>query len=301
MNAVAADERRVAIGSVVHPASRRRLRIGRLLAWTWLAIVVLLIYAPILVILGASVDPGQYVMFRAFLQFPPKGFTLHWYMNISPSLWLAVASSFALAAAVAMVSVVIGVPAALGLMRGNFPGRNLVATLFRSPLQIPHIVVGVAFLQSSYLIGIATGVHLHASVVSLFVAHVFVAVPYVIGATGSILGQVSPRLEEAALSLGASRWRAFRRVTLSLLLPGIFGGALFAFLVSFTDVTIALFLAPPNFITFPIRVYSSIQTDLESSLPAVASLVFLMSAAAIFLVQRLLGIESVLRSGGAKG
>jgi putative spermidine/putrescine transport system permease protein len=282
-------------------APRRRAKFGRLVAWAWLAIVVLLIYAPILVIMGASVDPGEFVMFRAFLQFPPQGFTLHWYFNISPSLWVSVANSFLLAGLVAVASVVIGVPAALGLVRGNFPGRNLVATLFRSPLQIPHIVVGVAFLQSSYMIGAATGVHIHASVASLLIAHIFVAVPYVIGATGSVLAQVSPSLEEAALSLGASRWRAFRRVTLPLLLPGIFGGALFAFLVSFTDVTIALFLAPSNFVTFPIRVYSSIQTDLESSLPAVASLVFLISAAAIFVVQRILGMESVLRSGGAKG
>src|SRR5690606_28372210 len=118
----------------------------------------------------------------------------------------------------------------------------------------------------------------HSSLSALFLAHVLVGIPYVVGATGSTLAQLSPRYDEAALTLGASRWRAFRRVTLPLILPGIFGGALFAFLVSFTDVTIALFLTPQGYMTFPVWVFNSIQNDLESSLPAAATIVFTISA-----------------------
>jgi len=285
-------------GFLTRPAFWRRVR--GVLGAVWLALVLLFIYAPILVIIGASVDPGEYVMNRAFLQFPPQGFTLHWYFNISPGLWLTIANSLVLAVCVSAASVLLGVPAALGIMRGSFVGRNFVSTLFRFPLQIPFIVVGVAFLQGSYVVSAAMGISLTSSLVGLFLAHLLVGIPYVIGATGSTLAQLSPRYEEAALTLGATRWRVFRRVTFPLILPGMFGGALFAFLVSFTDVTIALFLTPQGYATFPVWVFNSIQNDLESSLPAAATLVFLISAVAILVLQRIAGMETVLRSSGSK-
>ncbi len=283
------------------PKALKQSRIPRVIAWLWLGLVMLFIYAPILVVAASSFDPGSYVMNRAFLQFPPKGFTLYWYFNISPGLWLAMLNSFVLATAVALGAVLFGVPAALGLVRGNLPGRNAISTLFRSPLQIPFIVVGVAFLQASYAIAASIGVNLHDSPAAIFLAHLMVATPYVIGTTGSRLAQLSPRFEEAAFTLGSSRWRAFRRVTAPLILPSILSGALFSFLVSFTDVTIALFLTPKGYVTFPIWVFHSIQNDLESSVPAASTLVFLFSAAAILLLQRLAGMEAVMRSGGAKG
>lgn len=297
----ALSDRRLKKGSGSGAATLTRSRIPRAVAWIWVGLVLFFIYAPILVVIAASVDPGAYVMNRAFLQFPPKGFTLHWYFNISPGLWLAMLNSLVLAVSVACAAVLFGVPAAFGLVRGGFPGRNVISTLFRSPLQIPFIVVGIAFLQASYSLAAAVGVNLHDTPAAIFLAHLLVGMPYVIGTTGSRLAQLSPRYEEAALTLGSSRWRAFRRVVLPLILPSIFSGALFSFLVSFTDVTIALFLTPKGYVTFPIWVFQSIQNDLESSVPAASTLVFLFSAATIFLLQRLAGMESVLRSGGAKG
>jgi putative spermidine/putrescine transport system permease protein len=285
-------------GLLSRPTFWRRIR--NIAGWIWLALVLLFIYAPILVVVGASVDPGEYIMNRAFLQFPPEGFTLYWYFHISSGLWLSILYSLVLATLVSAASVLLGVPAALGVMRGRFRGRNLVSTLFRFPLQIPFIVVGIAFLQGSYVVAAATGINLHASLGSLFLAHVLVGIPYVVGATGATLAQLSPRYDEAALTLGATRWRVFRRVTFPLILPGIFGGALFAFLVSFTDVTIALFLTPQGYQTFPVWVFNSIQNDLESSLPAAATIVFAISAAAILLLQRIAGMETVLRSSGNK-
>ena len=286
--------------SLPRTAARRqmRLRWGRLAAWAWLGFVFLFIYAPIIVVIGASVDPGHYVVTRAFLQFPPQGFTLHWYVNVAPALWASIFVSLKLAASVTIGAVLLGTPAALGLVRGTFPGRNLVATLFRVPLQIPFIVTGVAFLQAFYAVASVSPLRLQGSITGLFLAHLFVATPYVISAAGTALAQLSPRLDEAALSLGASRWRTFRRITLPLILPGIFGGAMFAFLVSFTDVTIALFLAPQEAITFPVWVFGSIQNDLETSLPAVSTMVFVASALIVVALQRLVGMETVLRSGG---
>jgi putative spermidine/putrescine transport system permease protein len=270
------------------------------LGTSWLALVLAFVYAPLLVVLGASVDPGTYAAQRAFLQFPPRGFTLHWYTHITPAMWEPVWLSVQLAAGVALAALLLGVPAAVGLVRGGLPGANALATLLRAPLQIPFIVTGVALLQAAHAVAGATGVQLHGSMAALFIGHLFVATPYVIGATGAALAQVPPRLEEAAVSLGATRWRAFRRATLPLIVPGVSGGAVFAFLVSFTDVTLALFLAPPGRTTFPVWVFGSLTNDVEASLPALSCLVFLFSAVAMLLLQRLAGLDTVLRSGGAK-
>jgi len=280
---------------------RPHIRWGGAIGWAWVALVLLFIYAPTLVIVGASVDPGKYLANRAFLQFPPHGFTLHWYVSIPPSLWKSVWISFELAAAVAVGAVIVGVPAALGLVRAKFRGRSIAAGIFRTPLQIPFIVTGIAFLQTLQWLDGTLGLRLQSSFSGLYLAHLFVATPYVISAAGSAIAQLSPRLDEAAASLGATRWRTLWRVTLPLILPGIFAGAMFAFLVSFTDVTIAVFLVPDDMTTFPVWVYSSIQNDLDSSLPALSTLVFLFSIAAIILLQRVVGLEKVLRGSGARG
>lgn len=266
----------------------------------WLVIVILFIYAPILILAGASVDPGKLTATKAFLQFPPKGFTLRWYFSITPTMWQSVWLSIQLGCAVSLAAVAIGLPAAWGLIKGGALGRNLLSTLFRAPLQIPFIVTGVALLQAFNAVADATGIRAQGSLLALFIAHLFVATPYVIGATGTALSQLSLRFEEAALSLGASRWRVFTRITLPLIIPGVFGGALFAFLVSFTDVTLALFLAPPDGTTFPVWVFGSLTNDVEASLPALSCLVFVFSIGAMMVLQRLLGLETVLRAGGSK-
>ncbi len=289
--------------SFFDPASHSRWisGLGRIAPLVWLVIVVLFIYAPIVILVGASVDPGKLTATKAFLQFPPKGFTWRWYFSITPTMWQSVWLSVELAGAVSVGAVVIGVPAAWGLVKGGSLGRNLLSTLFRAPLQIPFIVTGVALLQAFNAFADATGYRAQGSLLALFIGHLFVATPYVISATGTALSQLSIRFDEAALSLGASSWRVFIRVTLPLIVPAVFGGALFAFLVSFTDVTLALFLAPPNGTTFPVWVFGSLTNDVEASLPALSCLVFLFSIGAMVLLQRLLGLETVLRAGASKG
>lgn len=276
-------------------------RIAALGKWLWLAAVVGFILAPDVVIIGASFDPGRVVAQRAFLQFPPTGFTLDWYRHIQPSLWEALWTSMKLAAVVALCATALGLPTAIGLVRGHYPGRALIASLLRAPLQIPFIVTGIAFLQAYFALAKLGGLSLQGSFTGLVLAHLFVATPYLIGATGAALQQISPKLEEAAQSLGASAPRAFCRVVLPLIAPGIFGGALYAFLISFTDVTIALFLTPQGATTLPVWVFSSVQNDLDPTVPAMSSLVFVGSIVAILLLQRLIGMDTVLKSGGAKG
>ena len=283
----------------IRPGAGWRRSIPRWCMDAWLAAVVIVIYAPIIIVVGASVDPGTFVESRAFLTFPPRGFSLHWYENIHPRLWHSLWVSVSMAALSAAFGLLIGVPAALGLVRSNFRGRILLGTMFRAPLQIPFIVIGVAFLQAYHLLSDILDINFVATFSGLVLGHVFVATPYVVGAVGAQLQRFNPALEEAALSLGASRWRAFRRVTIPIIMPGLYAGGLYAFLISFADVTISLFLAGPDTTPFPVQVLYTIENDFDPTVPAMSTLVLLGSLALLLFVQRLVGLDVLLRGGGS--
>jgi putative spermidine/putrescine transport system permease protein len=296
---------RAAPAVMAPPRARSRLRPrvarrpGTLLGYGWTALVVLFIYAPIIVVIGASFDPGYIVQTRAFLMFPPHGFSLRWYFAIQPSFWYSLWFSLELAAGVAAGALAIGIPAAFGLVRGRFPGRWLVDALFRAPLQIPFIVTGVAFLQTYYFLSASSDVVLQGTFAGLFLGHLFVAVPYTIGSVAASLQRFNPRVEEAALTLGASRLRVLWRVTLPILMPGIYGGMLYAFLISFTEVTISVFLAGTGTMPLPVAIFNSVTSDMEPTVPALSTLVFLGSLVLVYGMQRLMGLETLLRSGGS--
>ena len=260
-----------------------------------LGAVLVFLLAPVVVVVLASFDGGDPVAGRAFLNFPPSSLSLQWYFSIQPRLFHSLWVSFLVACFAAGIGTVIGVPAALGLVRGNLPGKTLLSALFRAPLQIPFIVIGVAFLQTYYLLGDAFGIRIAGSFIALAVGHLFVATPYVIGSVGSVLLRFNPNLEEAALSLGASRWRTFRRVTLPIIMPGIYAGALFAFMVSFGDVPISLFLASPRYATLPLEIFHSMEFDFDAAVLAISTLIVFASLVILWLIQKSVGLDVMLR------
>lgn len=270
----------------------------RLLALAWGGAVYVFLLAPLVVVAGASLNGGP---FLAYVNFPPDRISLDWYFAIPGSHLRAIGLSLGLALVVAAAACGLGVPAALGLVRGRMPGKALIGALLRAPLQIPFVVIGVAFLQFYYVVGDAVGLYLQASFTGLALAHVFAATPYVIGAVGAVLQRFDTRLEEAALSLGASRWSAFRRVTLPVIMPGVYTGALYAFMLSFTDVPIVLFLAGAGFTTFPVEVFHSFQFDFNPTILASSTLVMLFSLAVLLLIQKVVGLNTLLRSGVVGG
>ncbi len=282
-----------------NPLRRWRKSLGGWCLNFWVALIVTIIYLPIIIVVGASFDSGTLIESRAFLTFPPRGFSLQWYLDIHPRLWQSLWVSLSMASISAACGLLIGVPAALGLIRCDWPGKILMGTLFRAPLQIPFIVIGVAFLQAYHLAAEVFHINFVGSFSGLVLGHVFVAVPYVISAVGVQLQRFNPAMEEAALIHGASRMRTFMRITLPIIMPGIYAGGLYAFLISFGDVTISLFLAGPDTTPFPVQVLHTITQDFDPTVPAMSSLVCIGSLFVLLIVQRLVGLDILLRGGGS--
>lgn len=250
------------------------------------------LFAPLIVVAGASLAGGD----RPYVTFPPDRLSLEWYARIPSRYAETLGISVLLALATALCAILLAVPAALALVRGRFPGREAVALLLRAPLQIPFVVVGIAFLQLYYALGNTIGINPRGGFVGLLLGHVFLTTPYALGTVTAVLQRFNPRLEEAARTLGATPWRTFRGVTLPLIMPGVYAGALYAFIVSFGEVPVALFLAGPGATTFPVELFSSLQFDFNPSLLAVSTLILVVSLAVIVLFQRIIGIDALTRA-----
>jgi len=279
------------------PASRvarwRRPSVGAIAKYAWVTWAYLFLLAPMVVVLGSSLDGTTAY---SGVVFPPQELTLKWYRQIPASHYNALGLSLVLGLSVAFGACLLGIPAALGVVRGNLPGKSMFLAFFRAPMQIPAVVTGVAFLKLYYALGDATGLYLNATFAGLYLGHLFVATPFVIGTVVSVLQRFNLRLEEAAMSMGASRWSTFRRVTLPTIMPGVHAGALYAFMVSFSDVPIAMFLTAPGFLTYPVELFFGIETDFNPSVLASASLVILFSLGLLLLVQRAIGLDTVVHS-----
>jgi putative spermidine/putrescine transport system permease protein len=274
--------------------ARPTVVLRKLFVGAFVAGVYAFLFAPLMVVVGASFDGGEH----AFLNFPPKNISLAWYAKIPSRYFETLSVSLYLGAVAAVGSSILGVLAGLALVRSNIRGKALIAALFRAPLQVPAIVTGFAFLQLYYLIGGATGLFLNGSFLGLAVAHVFITVPYVTGTTVAILHRFNTTLEEAAISLGASQWTTFRRVTLPLILPGVYAGALYAFIISFGDVPVSMFLAGTRYTTFPVEMFYGIELDFDPAILCVSTLILIGSFVLIWLFQRLIGLNVLLNSGG---
>ena len=274
-----------------------RVRVSALLSTLSIAAVYIFLFAPLLVIAGASLNGGS--TRAGAVVFPPRRLSLDWYLAIPREHLRSVGLSVAVAALAVLLACAMAIPAGLGLVRSRMPGRDLAGTIFRLPLQIPALIVGLSFFYAYYAVDDALGSHLVGSFIGLVLGHFFVLTPYVIGSVTAVLQRFDETLEEAAQSLGSGRWRTFRRVTLPVIAPGIFAGTVYAFMVSFGDVPISLFLAGPDVVTFPVAIFHSLEMDFDATVLASSTLVMLLGMGLLLLVQRLIGLDTVLRSQGA--
>jgi putative spermidine/putrescine transport system permease protein len=245
--------------------------------WPFVVAVYALLLAPLVVV--AVVSFGS----TATFDFPPKGLSLRWYRAFFASE-MFVRSFFRVSQVVglltALVATVVGTLSAIGLVRIQFRGRQAVETFFLSPLLVPHILLGAAVYL--YLARLAWP----TSSMTLLVGHIVIATPYVIRCVTAGLAGMDRSLEEAAMSLGASRAQAFFKVTVPLLRSSMVTGAVFAFIISFSDINLALFLAGANSPSLPVHIFSQIQFEADPSIAAASAVQIVIVGGLILLVQR---------------
>jgi putative spermidine/putrescine transport system permease protein len=247
-------------------------------------LVVVFMLAPLVVICLVAFTPAN------TLTLPTTEFSLRWFAAVfeHPDFVASFVNSLWVGAIAATVAVVLAVAAGLALDRYDFAGRGAVNALFLSPLMIPHLVLGVALLRLFALIG-ATG-----SFAWLTLGHIVVTMPYVLRLVLAALSGLDRSAEQAAVTLGASRWTVFRRITVPMILPGITGGWLLAFINSFDELTMSIFVTSPATVTLPVRMYMYATESIDPMMAAVSALMIALTAATMLLLDRIFGLDKIL-------
>ncbi len=247
-----------------------RVRTHRHLVTFAAALVAFFLVFPIFVIVPVSFSSSD------FLQFPPPGLSLQWYEQlVTRDVWLDSALlSFSVGVAVMILATLLGTAAAFATVRGKLKNRRLISAFILSPLIVPGIVVAIAiyfFFSRIGLVGTPLG---------MIFAHTALAVPYVfVNVTATLFG-FDRRLEQAAMISGANRWQTFRYVTLPVIRPGMMAGALFAFIASFDELIVAIFIAGTGARTLPARMWEGVRMEISPTIAAVATVTIIISIAA---------------------
>lgn len=249
----------------------------------WMGCLFLLL--PIAFILLFSFNDSVY------FRWPPQGMSLRWYVNFfaSEQFMRAAVNSLIIAVVVTSTSLLVGLPAALALVRGRFPGRNLIASLLLSPLIVPGVVTGMALLI------LFANLNVEFGLVRLLIGLFIFALPFAVRALVANLLGLNIRIEEAARNLGASPWRCFIHVTLPQLKPGLLAAATFVFVEAIDNFSIAVFLVDTRTSTLPVEAYSYIRDFDDPTVAAMAALLIVLSVILVFVVERVIGFEKFLR------
>ncbi|QZY52671.1 ABC transporter permease [Leucobacter tenebrionis] len=225
---------------------------------------------PVLVIIPMSWSESPY------LAFPPEGFTTQWYERFfSDMAWMsALGNSLTVGLLSALLSVVLGTLAALALVRGRFPFRGLIMGVLLAPMIVPFVIVGLAVYITFLSLGLTQ------TTLGFVLVHTCLGVPYVMINVVASLSSVDRRLEMAAMNLGAGPVETFFRITLPLIFPGMFAGALFAFITSWDEVVVAIFLSGPEITTLPVKMWSGIRVQIDPTIAAISTLSLVVILAA---------------------
>lgn len=263
----------------------RPLDPGRWLYGALNALVVTFLLVPIAIVAVFAVNPTP------FIQFPPVGVSPRWFQKFlaSRDFMQAIQLSLTVAAVVAVVATTLGATAALALARGRLPGARVLTAVFLSPLMLPAILTGLALFQLYVVLDVGRPVW------GLVVGHVLIAIPYVVRTTLAVLHNFDRGLEEAARNLGASPARTFVEVTLPLIRPGVLAGAIFAFIVSFDQFPVSLFLVAPGRETLPITLFNYLKYDLDGTIAAASMVSILLSVAVVLVLDRTVGLRAYVR------
>ena len=261
------------------------------IALVYHTIFVIFMLAPIVVVCWVAFTP------EGFLSFPTTNWSLRWFYAIAryPEFVSAFWQSLGLGALSSALAVGFSVPAALAIARYRFKGREAFTALFMSPLMIPYIVLGIAFLRFFTEIGLS------GSFTGLVLAHIIVVMPFALRLTLASAVGIDRSIEHAAVSLGASEWTVLKRVTLPLVVPGLASGWALAFINSFDEVTMTVFIAGPGTATLPVRMFLYIQDNIDPLVTSVSACVIAITVGGLIALDRAYGLERLLVGRGHDG
>jgi len=252
-------------------------RAARVALWVFSALVLLFLIAPILVVIPLSFNS------EPFFTFPLAGLSWRWYADLfgNPRWRDSISNSLVVAVATTIIASVLGTLAAQGLSRREMPFRGLLMGVLISPMIVPVVITAVGMYFFFAEIGVLN------TFLGLIMAHVALAVPFVVITVGATLSGYDTTLSRAAASLGAAPLRGFFKVTLPLILPGVISGALFAFVTSFDETVCVLFLAGPDQRTLPKQMFSGIREEVSPTITAAATVLIVFATVLLTVIELL--------------
>lgn len=260
---------------------------NRRLPWTLAlfhgAFVVFMVLPLVMVALVSFTDKG-------YISMPFDGASWRWYLAIldAPDFIDAFWRSVGLAAAAATLATLLAIPAGLAIAWHRFRGREAVLGLLLSPLMVPHVVLGIALLRFLTHIGGSS------TMWGLTAAHTVIVLPFVLRLVVAAATGFDRSVAQAAQSLGAPAWTVFRRVELPLIVPGVAGGWMIAFITSFDELTMSIFVASAATQTLPVKMYNHIAHTIDPLLASVSTVLIVMTLALMIVLDRFYGLDRLL-------
>lgn len=260
-------------------------RVGKAVLILVTAAALLLLVGPSLIVVAVSFEP------RAYITFPPSGFSLRWYYAVLANRQLtdSILVSLQIAAAVTAVGLCLGVPAAFAAIRGRSRAKPVINAILLAPQMMPGMVIGIGSLFfGAYLAFRASNLMLVLSL-SVF------CLPFAIRITMARLAGLDPRLDEASANLGAGPIQTFCHVTLPQLAPAILAAAAFTFIEAFDNVTVALFTSDVRGRPLPVELYYLVQFDSSPAIAAISAMEIGLSLVILLVLAWTVGLDRLGR------
>jgi len=247
----------------------------RVVVYAWSGLVFFFLMLPLFIVFPISFSSARY------LRFPPPGFSWKWYeAYINDPAWMgATATSIKVAVGTTVLATLLGTMVAFSLVRGRYPGKSWVDRLVAAPIIVPNIIIAVAIYS------LFAQLRLIGNWMGVMIGHTIYAIPFVVLVVSASLRTFDPAQEQAAMGLGASRLMAVWRVTLPQIRPAVVSGAFLAFITSFDELIIAMFLAGSNS-TLPKKMFENIIMEIDPTISAVSVLQILLVGIVLFLASR---------------
>jgi putative spermidine/putrescine transport system permease protein len=257
-----------------------------------LVVAVLFLVIPIVVSAVLSFDDREFIG-----PFPPTSFSLRWYRSFfqNPSYVDGLFVSLKIALLSTAVSAIAGAGTAFVLAEARWRGRSFVEMLFLSPRFVPTVVIGFAML------GFASSLHIFDAFTRLIMGHIVITIPFTVRATLAGLVGIRRNLTEAAISLGASPWRAFLDITTPLARTGIIAGVLMAFALSFDEVAVSIFLTDAFTQTLPVALVAEMRANLNLTVAAVSTIFATIAVLMVLFLDRAVGLDKIIGKGMYRG